>query len=168
VRALYSAENSFKSIILEDVTPLAFIVRDGVTSNLVNCTVKTFSSVEKLQLDLATNKRRQQMPIYPLRGLQILLDSMPQLRSLVLSLPYNSLGAWERFTQDQIFHHQDQWTNLRILQLRGLQKDIVQPITLRLPNLEHIAFQNIRLHGGRWQCVAEYLSTRMRLSSFPL
>lgn len=59
-------------------------------------------------------------------------------------------------------------TTLYLINMETTASDIIDLLTIRMPNLQHVRIDEIKLLEGRWEGVIECMKQSMHLSSFPL
>lgn len=160
-----------------DTTSLPFICFDTVkhaTESMVECSIDAFSELENLSLrfwyDQTQGEIRSGLKPDKLSALQSLLKSMTALKTLNLCLPRNcgeNYLTLERVLPTSEIH----WTNLSSLELGNVStpaEDLVELLTIRMPELQVLYLLGIELIEGSWEGVIESMKKSMHLRQISL
>lgn len=166
---------SQRHIRLFRISPLPVsIFESNITEPLLNHIINAYSGLEDLTLGLHEDNELTEVSVEYKRlpDLHALLGSMSGLRRLSLTLPHNKWDGNALLNCRQIFPtNGTQWMRLNALYIQALltsAKDLLNLLTVKMPNLRELYLSQVTLLEGRWEGVIESLKTSMKLLSFPL
>lgn len=137
---------------------------------MINCSVDAYHGMQDLTLQLAQSSKEveDRSKLKKLSRLQSLLKSMTGLKKL--NICFSQADGYDcYFSHEQVLPSDGRWMGLISLQISGMNtpaKDLVQLLTMRMPNLQLLHLSEIELVDGRWEGVIEGMKRSMHLGFF--
>ena len=173
-KALFNAQNLVsKFTSLNGLPPFAFDAEtvDHTQSVFSTRSLGAYAELEQLSLGLANFCDDPHSNLYaPLDGLFLVLNSVPKLKELRLSLPSNYVNdSFVSFQYDSIFPVIAYWPDLTTFTVEHLVihvNQLVELLTLSLPQLRELRLEMVELVDGNWNGITELLKYQARMDSF--
>ena len=160
---------------LGGLPPFAFDAEtvDHTQSVFSTRSLEAYAKLEQLSLCLAyfCDDPRSNLDA-PLDGLFLLLNSVPKLKELRLSLPSDyEKDSFVSFQYDSIFQVTAYWPDLTTFSVEHLVihvNQLVELLTLSMPQLRELRLEIVELVDGNWNSIMELLKYQARMSSFKM
>ena len=175
--ALALSQRRIRDFNTAELPSTVFDTLKHTTESMVECSVDAYSGLENLSLTL-WHKVSQVGPdskLDKLSGLQTLLGSMTGLKTLNLHFPGKSRPHFrkseEHCSLERVLPAEVHWTGLTSFRLGAVStsaKDLVQLLTIRMPNLQEIHFLWVYLVEDKWEGVIECMKRSMHLRHLSL
>ena len=171
-RALNLSRRRIREFKTASLPPNVFDTKEYATEDLIECGVNAYSGFESLTLELWHEKfllwqeKSHSKSSFELSGLQTLFRSMAGLTKLDLYLSHNDWNRDAFLSLDQAVPAGICWeklTSFKLSRVSSSAKDLVQLLTVGMPQLQVLWCSGVRLVKGRWEGVVECIKRSMNL-----